>query len=164
MCIDRAHKTGIGERSAPGFSLIELILFILIVSVALLTVVKAFEVANIGSADPVRHRQSLAIAQALLEEIRIKSFAKPAGGFAGPFTLVNRNRFDTVTDFNGLTISPISDMAGNALAGLANYSASIEVVAAAFGNVPSAAGYAVTVTVTDPAGGQIKLTGYRANY
>ena len=37
----------------------EVVLFIVVVSVALVAVLKAFDLANVGSADPVLRRQSL---------------------------------------------------------------------------------------------------------
>jgi MSHA pilin protein MshD len=48
--------------------------------------------------------------------------------------------------------------------GLSGYSANIAVTAAAFGSVPSSAGWRINVTVTDPSGQQLALEGYRANY
>ncbi len=154
-----------GLAKEAGFSLIEAILFIVVVSVALAAVLQAFNQAAVASADPVLRRQSLAIAQSLLDEISFKAFSPPSpGGFAGPYNAATRSQFDAVPDYNGLTLNGISDLSGTALAGLAGYTARISVAAAAFGSVPAAAGWRITVTVTDPAGRQIALDGYRANY
>jgi MSHA pilin protein MshD len=127
-------------------------------------VLKAFDVANQGSADPVLRRQALAIAQSLLDEISGKDFANPPGGFAGPYNAATRSQFDDVMDYNNLSLSPISDLTGTAVSGLSGYTASVAVAAAAFGSVPSSAGYRITVTVTNPAGAQLALDGYRAGY
>lgn len=153
------------RRLSTGVSLIEAVLFMVVVSVALAVLLKAFDQAAVASADPVLRRQSLAIAQSLLEEISYQNFANPSpGGYAGPYNATTRGQFDDVMDYNGLTLNGISDLSGAAVAGLASYSARIAIAAAAFGNVPSSAGWRITVTVTDPAGQQLALEGYRANY
>jgi len=155
---------------ASGVSLIEAVLFIVVVSVALVVVLKAFDIANRGSADPVLRRQSLAIAQSLLDEISAKPFGDAdsddpvQGGFAGPYTSVNRQWFDDVDDYNGFSMSGIRSLDNSVLTGLSNYQAAVAVTAAAFGMVPAGAGWRITVTVTDPAGAQLALDGYRANY
>jgi MSHA pilin protein MshD len=149
---------------------VEVVLFIVVVSVALVVVLKAFEIANVGSADPVLRRQSLAIAQGLLEEIRFKPFGSAAtddvlqGGFAGPYTPANRQYFDDVDDYNGFTMTGITTLGNVALTGLGSYNASVAVTQATFGNVPASGGWRITVTVTDPAGRSISLDGYRADY
>ncbi|MDD5390593.1 MAG: hypothetical protein PHD37_14720 [Gallionellaceae bacterium] len=160
------RERGQGRQfAATGVSLIEAVLFMVVVSVALVVLVKAFNQAAVASADPILRRQSLAIAQSLLEEISYKDFANPTpGGYAGPYNATTRSQFDDVMDYNGLTLNGISDLSGTALAGLSGYRAGITVAAAAFGNVPSSAGWRITVTVTDPAGQQLALEGYRANY
>jgi MSHA pilin protein MshD len=158
------------RRLQLGVSLIEAVLFIVVVSVALVVVLKAFDIANQGSADPVLRRQSLAIAQSLLDEISFKPFGDATtddvaqGGFAGPYTSANRQYFDDVDDYNGFSMNGIRSLDNSALAGLSNYQASVAVAAAAFGSVPVSAGYRIVVTVTDPSGRQLALTGYRANF
>lgn len=161
MCIERVRF----GRLQRGVSMIEAVMFIVVVSVALVVVLKAFDIANQGSADPILRRQSLAIAQSLLDEIGYKDFANPSpGGYAGPYNAATRSQFDDVMDYNGLPLSGISDLSGTTVVGLSGYRASVAVVAAAFGSVPSTAGYRITVTVTDPANNTLTLDGYRANY
>jgi len=159
------------RRLQLGVSLIEAVLFIVVVSVALVVVLKAFDIANQGSADPVLRRQALAIAQSLLDEISFKPFGDAStddvaqGGFAGPYTSANRQYFDDVDDYNGFSMNGIRSLDNSALTGLSNYQVSIAVAAAAdFGSVPASAGYRIVVTVTDPSGRQLELAGYRANY
>lgn len=152
------------SRRQTGFSLIETVLFMVVVGVALAAVVNAFNMANQAGVDPVLRRQSLAIAQALLEEVLFKDFANPAGGYAGPYNAATRALFDDVGDYDELALAGISDLSGAAVAGLESYSAHISVTAAAIGNVPATAGRRITVTVTDPAGQSIRLDGYRADY
>jgi MSHA pilin protein MshD len=148
-----------------GFSLIEAILFMVVVGVALVVLLKAFDQSAMASADLVLRRQSLAIAQSLLEEIAAKDFSNPSpGGYAGPYNAATRNQFDDVMDYNGYTMNGISDLSGMAIAGLSGYRAVVAVAATAFGGVPASAGWRISVTVTDPAGTSLALDGYRANY
>lgn len=136
-----------------------------VVSIALVVLLKAFNQAAVASADPVLRRQSLAIAQSLLEEISFKDFANPSpGGYTGPYNASTRGQFDDVMDYNGLALNGLSDLSGTPIAGLSGYRADIAIAAAAFGAVPAGAGWRITVTVTDPAGQQFALDGYRANY
>ena len=57
-----------------GVSLVELIMFIVIVSVALAGILLVMNVTTRGSADPLIHKQSLAIAESILEEIELMPF------------------------------------------------------------------------------------------
>lgn len=57
-----------------GTSLIELIMFIVIVSAALAGILMVMNVTTRGSADPLVHKQALAIAESLLEEIELMPF------------------------------------------------------------------------------------------
>ena len=57
-----------------GISLIELIMFIVIVSVALAGILLVMNVTTKGSADPLVHKQALAIAESLLEEVELMPF------------------------------------------------------------------------------------------
>lgn len=64
------------RRSAlqRGISLVELIMFIVIVSVALAGILLVMDMVTKGSADPLIHKQSLAIAESLLEEVELMPF------------------------------------------------------------------------------------------
>lgn len=53
-----------------GVTLVELVIFIVIVSVALVGVLKILEITNRGSVDPVVRKQALSIAESLLLEIQ----------------------------------------------------------------------------------------------
>ena len=68
------RRTGQEHRSCPGFSLVELIVFIVLVSVAVAGVLSALNFASRASADPMTQKQALAIAEALLEEAQLQPF------------------------------------------------------------------------------------------
>jgi MSHA pilin protein MshD len=63
-----------------GVTLIELILFIVIVSVAVAGVLRALQLSAGASADPLRRKQALMIAEGLLEEVLLAkyTFCDPA--------------------------------------------------------------------------------------
>src|SRR5207253_8135176 len=61
-------------RAEHGISLIELIVFIVIVGIAVAGVVGALSMATRASADPMIQKQALAIAEALLEEVQLQPF------------------------------------------------------------------------------------------
>ena len=54
-----------------GVTLIELVMFIVIIGVALAGLLQVLNFAAKGSADPVRQKQALMIAEGLLEEVRL---------------------------------------------------------------------------------------------
>jgi MSHA pilin protein MshD len=57
-----------------GVSLIELIVFIVVVSAAVAGVLAAFTASTRSSADPMIQKQALAIAEAFLEEVQLQPF------------------------------------------------------------------------------------------
>lgn len=57
-----------------GISLIELIMFIVIISVALAGILLVMNTTNKSSADPLVTKQALAIAESLLEEVELQPF------------------------------------------------------------------------------------------
>jgi len=98
------------NKKQKGITLIELVIAISIISIALLGVLGAFSVSVRNSADPVTRKQTVLIAESLMDEVLSRSFVKPSGGFAVPFTNANRTSFDTVTDYNNLVINGISNI------------------------------------------------------
>lgn len=179
-------------RRQAGLSLIELIMFIVVVGIALAAVMNVFVQATAASADPQLRRQALAIAESLLEEIELQSFtycdpdspnaataanaAACGGGQAealGPDsntgsaeTRYGATFFDNVNDYNGFAMSGIRDIANAAVPGLAGYNASVTVVPAALGTIGLTTGNAlvITVTVTGPNNLSVTLQGYRTRH
>jgi MSHA pilin protein MshD len=58
-----------------GVTLVELILFIVIVGIALGGIITVMNLSTRGSADPVRRKQALIIAEGLLEEVELAKFS-----------------------------------------------------------------------------------------
>lgn len=158
MCINSAQQR--------GFSLIELVIFIVIMSVAVVGVLGVMNITTRYSADPMIQKQALAIAESLLEEVELKDFNNPTGGFTGGVTLAERPLFDDVHDFNNFSTSGIYTIDGTAVGGLGAYNVSVAVTNAALGAITAASGEAVriTVTVTHSTGQSWAVSGYRTNY
>jgi MSHA pilin protein MshD len=72
MCI---HNTALRHRQRQaGISFIELVMFIVIVSVGVAGVLSVMTTTTRHSADPLVQKQALAIAESLLEEIELQPF------------------------------------------------------------------------------------------
>lgn len=61
-------------RAARGVTLIEQIVFIVVVSLAVTAVLAALSMSTRSSADPMIQKQALAIAEAVMEEIQLQPF------------------------------------------------------------------------------------------
>lgn len=187
----RPTRRSMARRQA-GLSLIELIMFIIVVGIALAAVMNVFVQATAASADPQLRRQALAIAESLLEEIELQSFtycdpdspnaptaANAAACGAGQAEALGPDSntgstesrygatlFDNVNDYNGFAMSGIRDITNAAVPGLAGYNASVTVAPAALGTIGLTTGNAlvITVTVTGPNNLSVTLQGYRTRH
>ena len=170
-----------------GLTMIELVIFMVVVSAALAGVLRVFMQATSASADPALARQALAVAESLLEEVQLMPFtfcdgddanvatATSTAGCAGVAEGIGAEagegryatpQFDHVNDYHGFAMAGITDLTNTAVAGLAGYSASVTVAAAGLGSITAASGDAlrITVTVTGPGSTSITLDGYRTRY
>jgi MSHA pilin protein MshD len=167
-----AKNSGRGQR---GMTLIELIVFIVIVGVGVAGILLVMNVTVRGGADPVVRKHALAMAEAILGEVLAKEFSNPAGGYteSAPATCANRLLYDDVDDyscFDGTSdnkkIHGDATLVSSSIAALAAYRATVVVDATAsavLGTLPVGKIKKVTVTVTG-GGESIELSGYRANY
>ena len=148
-----------------GISLIELIMFIVIISIAVAGILLVMNKVTGHSADTLVRKQALAVAESLLDEIELQgvSGVNSSTGTAN----ANRTNFDNVFNYNGYsTTTGIQNMDKTAVPGLGSYNVTSVTVAntpGVWGGIAVTPGSAVviTVSVTGP-GGQIDLTGYRA--
>ncbi|MEI8159035.1 MAG: prepilin-type N-terminal cleavage/methylation domain-containing protein [Burkholderiales bacterium] len=151
-----------------GFTLIELIIFIVIVGVGVAGVLSVFTTSIKNSADPMVRKQALSIAESLLEEILLKEFKDPNGGTNGVSTCTlaggtNRSLWDDVCDYNTYSSTGITDMQGNSVASLANYKV-LPAVAVTTVTLGGKSLKRVEVSVTDTQNNVISIVGYRGNY
>jgi MSHA pilin protein MshD len=138
-------------RRSRGFTMIELIVFIIIVGIAVAGVLGVLTYSTSHSADPLRRKQALALAEALLEEVELAqftycepsapgaesatspascgSYAEGMGAEAGetrPYDNVNDYYVLTGKPFNDKATGQLLDAAGNPFP-LTGYSASLAV-------------------------------------
>lgn len=153
----RAHGAALSTGRQDGVTLIELVMFIVIISVALMAVIGVMRFTTANSADPLRHKQALMIAEGLLEEVQQAGFtfcdprAENADsarntaectlgegfGNEGPAGTVFLRPFDNVNDYAGAAgtpATPFNDGAGR--------------LADALGRSMNVEGYSATVTIT----------------
>ena len=89
------------QAQQRGFSIVEAIVFIVIVSVALTGILSLMNFTTQHSADPMIRKQAIVVAESLLAEITQQNFTNPVDGFSGAATQANRNLFDDIEDYNG---------------------------------------------------------------
>lgn len=174
------------RRAARGLTLIELLLFIVVASIALSAMLGVFATATRASADPMIRRQQLAIAESLLREVQLMPFtwcdpdldpnaaqatssascttAEAMGPEAGQTRYGPASPFNNVNDYQGFSMSGIRDVTNTAVSGLSGYSASVTVVQAALDTVAATDALRITVTVTAPDGNALSLEGWRTRY
>lgn len=181
MSIERA------QCAQRGMTLIELIVFIVIVGVALAGVLTVLDQTTRHSADPLVRKQALAIAEAILEEVMLQPFTwcdpddpqaatatSNAVGAAGCTSVDTvevigveggdargsaTTPLDNVSDYNGLTLA--TNIAGG---GATTYNATVTVAQSALNGIGASESLLITVEVTSAIGETIQLQGYRTRY
>jgi MSHA pilin protein MshD len=183
MCTSLARASA--ER---GLTLIELIIFILVVGVGLTGVLVAINTAVARSADPMIAKQALAAAESLLEEVELQPFtycdpadtaAATATSTAGCTTAAQsmdtpgnwgagKTRygpvfFDNVADYNGFSMNgTLNDIFQQSSSRLSGYTAAVSIaqVGTGFGLASNADALRIDVTVTG-SGNSVTVSGFR---
>lgn len=155
MCTNREQAGGGAQR---GVTLVELIVALVIAGVVMTSVWNAWTMLSTKSADPLVARQQLAVAQSLLREIELQSLP----GSATPVATPGRTGFASIADYNGLAMNGITDVEGQAIAGLESYGATVSVTAAALEDMTAADGWWIQVSVSGPGSTPLVLGTYRS--
>jgi MSHA pilin protein MshD len=157
-----------------GVTLIELILFIMIIGIALTAILGVMNVTTRHSADTVRDKQALMIAEGLLEEVQLARFT-----YCDPTS----DNFDTAASTSACTVPEAWGQAAPEPTGprpydnINDYVAAANTATAAFNNggvladangrALGVTGYTATVTVTPdtigPSGAQVGAGGTAAD-
>jgi MSHA pilin protein MshD len=140
-------------RRHSGFTLIELIIFIVVVSAGLAGILSVMNTTVKSSADPMVRKQAIALAESVLEEVLQKAYADPDGTNTDE---TDRTNWDNVDDYNGKTEADLALPAA-----VSAYSVRIAVSDGSA--VLGIAARKVTVTVSRGTE-SITLAGYRTNY
>lgn len=141
-----------------GFTLIELVIAMVVVSIALGGVLMVMNYTVQHSADPMLQHQAVAIAEAYLEEALLRAYNDPDGDETGE----TRTTFDDVDDYGGLHDEGARDQDDQAINGLGGYTVDVAVVENTLLNGLTAK--QVTVTVSHGSGINLSLSGFRTNY
>lgn len=174
------HRPGLAVQR--GVTLIELIIFIVVVSIGVAGVLIAFNTAVKSSADPMLNKQALRLAESTMQEVLQKSYQNDALDAANtsatlgctPSTTpscrsnnpTDRPNYNDVDDYSGYSQTGVTTMDGAVtVTNLASYSVSIVVdkVSATLGAIAAPDVKKITVTVSGQ-GQTLSLTAYRSNY
>ena len=148
-------------RRQSGTTLIELIIAIVIIAIAASAILMGMSTTITRSADPMIRHQAVAIAEAYLEEIALKSFDDPDGTDGE----ASRDLYDDVDDYDGLVDNGARNQFDAALPNLNEYTVSVDVTSSnALPGIPSTDLFLISVTVTHPVNVDFTISGYRANF
>lgn len=192
MCTSERFRRRRREACGPaaGFTLIELIAFIAIVSIAVSGVLLSYNAATRDSVDPALRKQALAAAESLLEEIQQMPFTfcdpddaaastatstadcttvEALGPEAGESRYSAMTPFDNANDYHGYdtaTETPpgVKDLTGTPITGLGLYNLSVTVQQVALPATPASEALLVTVTAVAPRNVSVKLAAYRTRH
>ncbi len=176
-----------------GLTLIELVIFIIVIGVGVAGVAVTYNTVVRHSADPMMRKQALSIAESLLLEIEQQPFtfcdpqdanvatavdtagcavaANNQNNVTGPTPNSesrgdNVNPFDNVADYSGYTAAS-SDIQGNS--GVPGFSVSVAITRVGDGDIAPFAAFpadaVLRIAVTVVGGGEtVTLVGYRTRY
>jgi MSHA pilin protein MshD len=142
-------------RRQRGLTLIELILFIVIVGVALAAVLGVLNMTTKNSADPLRRKQALMIAEGLMEEVRLAkfSFCDPSSNDPDPETVAGTaacalgENWGQEPNTDGRPFDNVNDYVAAANQATSAFDVG-GVLSDANGNSLNLPGYRATVTIT----------------
>ncbi|WP_260292905.1 prepilin-type N-terminal cleavage/methylation domain-containing protein [Sedimenticola hydrogenitrophicus] len=150
-----------------GVTLIELVVSIVILSVAAAGIMMVMTRTVLSSADPMLREQATAIAQSYMEEILTQPLTDPDGGEVnGPEGGETRATYDDVWDYHGIANSAGAlDQNGGSVAGLEGYNIAVAVSTANLGPGAGSPAVRIAITVTHDgqAGINVPVVAYRLN-
>ncbi|MEZ5561265.1 MAG: prepilin-type N-terminal cleavage/methylation domain-containing protein [Pseudomonadales bacterium] len=166
-----------------GFTLVELIVTLMLISIAVLGITYALSFAFARQSDGLWQSKAVALAESYFEEIMARRFdeSAPLGGVppcspvttaCGPIGLEGepRAQFDDVDDYDGLDEQPPLDGDGNPRLEYAGYRVQVSVSyldaaqVAALGLDEVSDAKRIAVTVTPPGQGPMRFTALRGNF
>lgn len=167
-----------------GVTLVELVISIIILSIAMVALMNAFSVSMLNSADPLWRNKTLKLAQSYLDEILAKNYdhTTPVGGMPyvetpdctnlGPDGLEDRESFNDVDDYDDIDNEVPTSLIASLDSSYNAYRVSVEVVCVGdqVGAVDKDNGAdsdqakKITVTITPPGQDAIPFAAYKGNF
>jgi MSHA pilin protein MshD len=142
-----------------GVTLIELILSMVIISIALVGLFSVINLTVSHSADPVVNFQAIAIAESYMDEILLQSYTDPDGSETGE----TRASFDDVSDYNGLNDTGAHNQQGVVISNLSRYTVAVA-VSAPVSLTGGVSAKKITVTVSEQGLPGLTLVAYKTDY
>ncbi|MBF0218517.1 MAG: hypothetical protein HQL49_03175 [Gammaproteobacteria bacterium] len=160
--------------SQQGLSLIEMVIFIIIVGVALASLAQLFALNVRHSATPLLRQKSVILANAYMEEIIRKRWDEltPDGGGkidSATSTIATeeglRSVYDDIDDYHLLSGAP-TKTDGSTMQGFDGFSVNVAVrhPSAAWNTIAATEVKQITVTVSAPNGESLQLNSFRVNF
>ncbi len=158
----------INGRTGTGFTLLEVLITIVVLSIAATAIMNVF-VSTVGSSvDPLIQQQAVSIAEAYIEEIQSQSFADPVvAETGGPEAGETRASYNDIQDYNGLADVGAKDQNDVAINGLTDYNIAVAVTGQPLSGtttIGATNSMRIDITVTHAAIDPIRLSGFRTNY
>lgn len=158
-----------------GTTLVELVITIVIISIAIAGVVGAFALIAGRSADPLNQTRAVALAQIYTDEILSKKYSEstPQGGVPRSTGCAintedaDRKDYDDADDYNAINNETPRNAEGDLLDPVAysGFSVSVSVVCAGSEvGLPDDDAKRIDVTIFDPSGQDYQFTAYRTNF
>lgn len=174
MQTDAYRRKSIAQCLQRGVTLIELMVFIVIVGIALSSLLLIYNRAVVDSVDPVIRVQLAELAQSHLEEVLARKYdeATPSGGIPacdsgevtanacvgigldGGESLADKSTLDDVDDFDNFTDSPQAGFSRSVAVSFAGTDLGLAAEQAKL----------ISVTVSAPGNQQLTLSVYRTNF
>jgi MSHA pilin protein MshD len=162
------------NRAEQGATLVELVITIVIISIAIAGVVGAFSVITGRSADPLNQTRAVELAQLYMDEILTKKYGEstPQGGVPrkpgtcslGPDGSETRATFNDVDDYNGLSEAP-KTQTNTALAGYQGFRVNVLVACAGADlGLVNAEAKRIDLTIGAPGNQSFTFSAYRVNF
>lgn len=160
-------------KSLQGMSLVEMVITIVIVSVAMVASLKSFSVLSGRSSDVMVQTRALDLAQLYIDEILSHRFDEDSGVYGTPtYTGVcrvvneseSREDYDDVDDFHSISNEIPALVDTSLVADYSGYTVSVSVTCDDSIGVNSNGAKLIQITINDPIGNNSIFSVYKGNY
>lgn len=160
------------SKRQRGVTLVELVITIVIVSIAMVASLKSFSIISGRSSDSMIQSRTLDLAQIYMDEILAKNFDESTGvggipTYTGACRVTDdgesRGNYDDVDDFNVVNESP-SFVDQNLSTLYANFNVVVNVSCDNSVGVNADGAKRIDIIISDPGGNQSRFSAYKGNF